>query len=275
MSGIAASRVPSLIWWLLPAGALTLLYAPVVWGMARDWWLDPNWSHGFLVPLVSGWLVWRRREELRRLPARPSWWGLGPLLWGSGMFLVGVAGAEWFTLRCSLLVVLAGMVLLLWGPRFLRAMAFPLGFLAFMIPLPYLVYDRIAFPLRLLASRLAGYALFWLGVPCLREGNVLHLPGMDLQVVDACSGIRSLVALLSLALLLGYLELRGWSRRLALAALAIPAALSANALRLVASGLLAHLVGPAAAQGLFHEAAGLLVFGLECAMVLAGAWALR
>lgn len=260
---------------LLPLVPLAALYGPVVADMARDWLSDPNWSHGPLIPLVAGWLVWQRRRELRALEARPSWWGMALLGAGAAMYLLGTAAAEWFTLRSSLVVAIAGLVLLFGGARWLRALWFPLGFLLLMVPLPYLIYDRIAFPLRLLASRLAAGALFVLGVPCVREGNVLRLPGADLQVVDACSGIRSLVALLSLALLLGYLELRGWPRRVALVLLAVPAALLANALRLVASGLLAYLVGPAAAQGLFHEAAGLAVFGLECAMVLAGAWALR
>jgi exosortase len=182
---------------------------------------------------------------------------------------MGTLGAELFLSRVSFIGVLAGLVLFLAGRAQLRALAFPLAFLLLMIPLPALIFNRIAFPLQLLASRAGATALEWASVPVLREGNVLVLATTTLEVAEACSGIRSLVSLLTLAIVLGQFSLRTRWGRGALAAASVPVAIAANAGRVAGTGLAAHFWSPEAAEGFFHAFSGWIVFGVAFAVLLA------
>lgn len=191
---------------------------------------------------------------------RPHILGLALVLLSILGFLAGQFAAEHFLVRLSLLGLIAGTILFLWGPTHLRLLAFPLALLLLAIPLPALILNQIAFPLQLLASRAGEAAVSAAGIPILREGNVLVLPEMKLEVVEACSGIRSLASLLTLAMILGKLaEPRLWAR-VALVGLAIPVAVGANAARVAGTGLAAAWVGPQAAEGFFHSFSGWLVF---------------
>jgi len=249
---------------LWQAGVLTVvclwLYWPTLRHLIGQWWHDPNFSHGFFVPLFSAFVIWQERERLSRVLPRPSRFGLVVLFLGLGVLIVGRLGAELFLERSSMLLVLAGAVILFWGWNLFRAMLFPWAFLLMMIPIPTILFDQITFPLQLLASRVAAAVLPVFGVPVLREGNVINLPAMPLQVAEACSGIRSLMSLVTLAIIYGYLlEKRLWVRWV-LAIAAVPITVLANDVRIVGTGLLVQYWNPEAAEGYFHSSWGLITF---------------
>jgi exosortase len=245
---------------LLLASLVVALYGPVLKLLVLNWWQDPDYGHGFFVPLFVGYILWQERSRWRAVSRQPSNWGLLAMLGAIGLLMVGSLGAELFTSRFSLLVLLAGMVIFLAGWETLRAVSFPLGFLFFMIPLPALIYNEVTLPLQLLASRFAVHFLQMLQVPALREGNLIFLPNYTLEVVEACSGIRSLMSLLALAVAYGYwMQERSWMR-ITLAIMMAPIAIISNGLRIVGSGVLAYRVAPQAAESFFHLFSGWLVF---------------
>ena len=246
---------------------LLWLYLPTLTRLVEQWWQDPNFSHGFFVLPFSAFVVWQERTALRRLIPTPSWWGL-PLL-GSGLVLLvlGQMGAELFLSRFSLLIVLAGLIVFFLGWNFFRALLFPWAFLVLMIPIPAIVFNQITFPLQLLASKVASTVLPWLGVPVLREGNVIVLPAMPLEVAEACSGIRSLMSLTTLAVMYGYFMERSNAVRVLLALASLPVAVAANGLRVVGTGLLVQYWDPDKAQGFFHEFQGWLIFVVSLTML--------
>jgi exosortase len=236
------------------------IYAPIFPGLFADWWNDPNYSHGFLVPLFSGYVVWQNWEQLKGLPRRGNWLGLGVLCLGIGALVLGDIGAEDFLTRSSLIGILAGLILFHLGTSVLRALLFPLGFLIFMVPLPTIIFNAIAFPLQGLAAQNATSVLELLGVPVLRDGNVIHLSHISLGVTEACSGIRSLVSLVALAVAWAYLTLpSNWHRAL-LVASAVPITIVANAARVVVTGLIGQWFGVKYAQGVFHSFSGWIIF---------------
>ena len=192
-----------------------------------------------------------------------------------GMLLVGSLGAELFSTRVSFLVLLGGMVLFLAGWGMLRAVLFPLSFLLLMIPIPVLIYNQITFPLQLMASRFATFWLQLVNVPVLREGNLIILPNYTLEVVDACSGIRSLMTLITLAIAYGYLvESKRWIRWL-LVIMMIPIAIISNSIRILGAGLLTYHFGPRMAEGFFHEFSGWVIFVAALLLMFAFHWVLR
>ena len=254
--------------WLL-AALLVLLYWPILQKLVTDWWDDPNYSHGFLVPVFSGYLIWQRRAQLAALAPRGSWAaGLPVLLLGLGFLVLGEVGAERFLAAGSLVVVLAGLVLLHLGTGVGRRLAFPLAYLAFAIPIPSIAFYAIAFPLQQLAAVNAAWTLDLLGVPVLLDGNVIHLSQITLGVTEACSGIRSLVSMLALAVAWGALTFgRAWATTL-LAASALPITVIANAGRVVATGLIGQYVGIEHATGFFHSLSGWAIFMIAFAGLL-------
>lgn len=242
------------------SGVLLWIYAPVLGHLVRQWGHDPNYSHGFFVPAFSFFVIWSERERLRALPVRPSWTGLLVLAFALAVLIAGTLGAELFLSRVSLLFAIAGIVVLTWGWNHLRAILFPWLFLLLMIPIPTIVFNEITFPLQLLASRAAAHLLPLVGVPVLREGNVIQLPAMALEVAEACSGIRSLMSLTTLAIIYGYLMEPRVSLRVVLALGSVPIAVIANSLRIVGTGLLVQYWDPEKAQGFFHTFSGWLIF---------------
>lgn len=247
--------------------AFALLYAHVVVKLVHDWATDGNYSHGFLVVPVALYFVWDRREALRRVVPRPTWIGLAVVVASLGVLLAGVLGAELFLTRISMLGVLAGTILFVAGWEAMKLLAFPIAFLVLMIPIPAIIFNQIAFPLQLLASKSAEVSLGALQIPVLREGNVIMLANTTLEVAEACSGIRSLISLVTLAIIYGcFAERRPWAR-VALALAAVPVAVVANAARVAGTGVAAHYYGPAAAQGFFHEFSGWLLFLVAFALL--------
>jgi exosortase len=248
--------------WLLLAVPCAWLYAPVVSKLVHDWSHDENYSHGFLIVPLAAWFAWQRRHRLAGAAARPSGLGLGLIVVALTLIIVGQLGAELFLTRVSLILLLAGAVLWLHGREHLRILVFPLLFLVLMVPLPAIVFNQIAFPLQLVASRIGAAGIQACAVPVLREGNVIVLADTSLEVAEACSGIRSLVSLLTLGILVGYFtDPRLWVRW-AIAIAVIPIAIVANAARVTGTGVLAHYYGAEAAHGFFHTFSGWLVFAV-------------
>jgi exosortase len=239
---------------------MAVVYFDVVWRLIRQWSDDPNFSHGFIVPMFSAFIVWTKRKELAAIPLKPSAWGL-PLIVGSlTLVIVGRLGAELFVARVSLIVLLAGVILFLLGWQHFKALLFPWLFLFLMIPIPAILFAQMTLPLQTLAARLAAGALQLVGIPVFREGNIISLPAMPLEVAEACSGIRSLLSLGTLAIIYGYFVDERTSMRVIMAFAAIPIAVLANGFRIFGTGILVQYWGPDKALGFFHEFSGWLVF---------------
>jgi exosortase len=252
----------------LLAGAFSYLYGFVLPPLITDWSDDPNYSHGFLVPVLSAYFVWERRYKLRGVIQQPQSWGVLLLLAGVCMLFLGHIGAELFLMRSSMIVVITGLVVYLCGWKILQGLAFPLTYLLFMIPLPAIILNTITFPLQLLAAKLSTASLQLIGLPVYREGNIIFLPHSTLEIVEACSGIRSLVSLLALAVVFAYMTQRHTGKRWVLVASAIPIALVANAFRIWGTGVLAFLYGTKIAEGFYHTFAGWLVFVVAFVLLL-------
>ena len=263
-----SSKRPWIAAALVLAG-FALLYRQVVVKLVMDWYNDDNYSHGFLIVPLALYFVWERRERLRKIPVTPSAFGLVCVLGSMVVLVAGILGSELFLTRISILGTVVGVILFLFGWAHLRALAFPVAFLLLMIPIPAILFNQIAFPLQLLASQFGESAMGLANVPVLREGNVLILANTTLEVAEACSGIRSLVSLLTLAIVFGYFsDPRGWVRTL-LTLSAIPVAIVTNGFRVAGTGIAAHRFGAAAAEGFFHEFSGWLVFVSAFMLMLA------
>jgi exosortase len=234
-------------------------YGPVLRALVHQWSTDADMGHGFFVPVIAGYIVWQKRDELLAIKPQPNWWGLAVVVLGGIQLIVGTLGVELFLARTSFVIVLIGAVWLLGGNLMLKKLAFPLLLLFFMVPVDAVIYNQITFPLQLLASRLADGALTLIGVPVLREGNILELPNQRLSVVEACSGIRSLLSLSFLSLVYGYFfEQKTWIR-VVLFFSTVPIAIVANSSRVTITGILTQ-IKPEAAEGFFHEAEGWVIF---------------
>jgi exosortase len=255
------SANPYLWWQVSVVGLLTLwLYWSVLVRLAVQWSRDGNFSHGFLVPAFSAYVLWQNREHLRKLTSKPCSGGLWIMLGALCVLVVGILGSELFLSRVSFVLLLVSVIVLFWGWDHMRAVRFPVLFLLLMIPLPAIVFNQLTFPLQILASKLAAAALPLLGVPVLREGNMIKLAAMSLEVADACSGIRSLFSLITLAVIGGY-TIRERRRLWALLILAaIPIAVFANVLRIIGEGLLVQYWNANKAEGYFHTFSGEIVF---------------
>src|SRR5580698_7592588 len=250
-------------------GALLIAcYAPVLFGLVRQWATDEDVGHGFFVPFVAGYIVWKRRGQLAAKKPVPNYWGLALVLLGAVQMLLGTMGAQIFIARTAFLVSLVGAVLFLGGTRTLKILAFPLFLLVFMFPIPAIIYARITLPLQLFASSVAETVLNFIGIPVLRDGNVLELAnGQRLSVVEACSGIRSLLSLSFLSLIYAYFfDNKVWMRWVLLAA-TLPIAIIANAGRVTITGVLSE-VNPELARGFFHELEGYVIFVIAFVMLL-------
>lgn len=260
-------------WPVSPLFLLLLLvvaavYARVLAQLGGDWIHDPNYSHGVLVPLISGFLLWRGRKDFQSMPIAPMNVGLIGVLCAALLLVAGVAGAEVFTERVSFVLLLASLVLFLAGRAWFKKAAFPLAFLLLAIPLPYVVYYSLTAPMQAMAARAAVTGLGWVGVPALAQGNIIHLPETSLEVAEACSGIRSLYAFLALGALMAHsMAIPFWGKMLVFLS-TIPLSIAANAVRVWGSGISAHLAGPQAVEGTAHELFGLVVFGIATLVFL-------
>jgi exosortase len=264
--------------------AIVFTYATVLAKLVNDWWYDENYSHGLLIPLIIGYILWLQRDKFARVQTKPS-----EVLGGAAVVLglfglwAGVAGAELYTQRLSLILLLAGLVVYFWGAGLLKLLLVPFGLLFLAMPIPAIIFNKIAFPLQLFASRCAVWSMSLLGIPVLRQGNIIELKPLNsidtkkLEVVEACSGIRSLMTLVTLAVVFayfthtpsdeppsgkrsGWLKSYGFWRAVILIASAIPIAILTNAFRVSGTGVLAHYYGTQVADGFFHSFSGWAVY---------------
>jgi len=274
--------------------AIVFAYATVMVKLSRDWWYDENYSHGLLIPLIIGYILWIQRDKLARVAVNPSlFWGGAAILFALFALWAGVAGAELYTQRLSLILLLAGITVYFWGFKLLQMLLVPLALLFLAMPIPAIIFNKIAFPLQLFASRCAVWSMSMLGIPVLRQGNIIELKPLNsfdtkkLEVVEACSGIRSLMTLLTLAVVFAYFthtppddgktgKRVGWLRSywfwraVILVGSAVPIAILTNAFRVSGTGVLAHYYGTEIADGFFHSFSGwaiyimafILLFGL-------------
>ena len=247
---------------------LAALYHEVLLKLGIQWNNDPDYSHGFLVPVLVGYFVWERWDRLKGIPVMPSLSGAALLAVGLLMLVIGSIGAELYLQRSSLILVIAGLVWLTMGRDVLKTLLFPIAFIFFMIPLPAIVVNAVAFPLQLFAARTAEFCLFNFGIPVLREGNVIVLAGTTLEVAEACSGIRSLQALLALGTVYAYFSQRATWKRWVLVLLSVPIAIAANAFRVSGTGVLANYWGSQAAEGFYHTFSGWLIFVVAFLLLL-------
>lgn len=290
--------VPRNLWKPLTiAAALAFVYYNVLAKLGYDWWTDENYSHGLLIPLVIGYILWTERERLSLTKARPSlFWGACAVVLALLSLWVGVAGAELYVQRMSLMLVLAGLVIYFWGWRSLSLLFVPFVLLFLALPIPAIIFNKIAFPLQLFASRCAVWAMRLFDIPVLRQGNVIELMPKGarsikkLEVVEACSGIRSLMTLLTLAVVFAYLtrpknddgqggivrrlKSYGFWRSIIIVASAVPIAILTNALRVSGTGVLAHYYGTEIADGFFHSFSGWVIYVVAFLLLFGVGWLL-
>jgi exosortase len=246
---------------------LAVCYAPILVSLVKQWNNDADMGHGFFVPVIAGYIAWKKRDKIAELTPSPNWWGLAIMLWAGLQLYLATLGAELFLSRTSLVFSIAGAVLLLGGVEYVRIFAFPIFLLFFMVPIPAILYNQLTFPLQLIASSAAEHAIDLLQIPVIREGNVLTLPEQSLNVVEACSGIRSLLTLTFLSLVYGYFfEKRTWVR-VVLFCSTIPIAIAANAGRVTVTGVVSQF-NPELAGGWFHEAQGWVIFMIALAILI-------
>src|SRR5829696_3162180 len=280
---------------VLLSAAVAFAYWGVLARLGRFWWEDENYSHGLLIPFVIGYILWTERERLSSVAGRPRvFWGAGLAVAALLMLWVGTAGAELFTQRTSLVLLLAGLAVYFRGWRLLRAVGVPLLLLALAIPVPTIVFNKVAFPLQLFASRCAVWAMRMFDIPVLREGNVIELYPLGstttkrLEVVEACSGIGSRMTRVTLAVIFAYFtspsDDRGKGgrrferfrvlRAVLIVLAAVPIAIITNAARVSGTGVLARYYGTEVADGFFHEFSGWVIYVVAFLLLFAFGWLL-
>nr|WP_321399844.1 exosortase [uncultured Desulfobacter sp.] len=252
----------SIIQILLVSATFTFLYWTTIKDLIWDWFNNPNFSHGFLIPFVVGYMVWHKQNNLRQIKKKSSISGFFIIILGLSVFVSGNLGAELFLMRTSMIITLAGILAFSFGMDILKALAVPVCYLIMMIPFPAIIWNKIAFPLQLFAAKISGQTISMIGIPVFREGNILHLANTSLEVVDACSGIRSLTSLLALTGAFAFLaQISNWKKWILFFS-AVPIAIAVNVIRLTITGMLATWVGPEAAHGFLHDMSGLIIFGV-------------
>lgn len=253
---------------VLLTGGFALVYWRVIRALVSDWITDGNYSHGFLIVPIALYFVWERRQRLADLPREPSLAGLVIFVGSIALLAAGLLGSEFFLSRVAMIGTLAGMIVFLLGWAHLRALTFPLAFLLLMIPLPAILFNLIAMPLQLVASQVGAFVIASFGIPVIREGNIIVLAHRTLEVAEACSGIRSLVSLIAVALTFGYLaDSRGWIRTLVVLS-AVPVAIATNGARIAGTGIVAQWLGDQAGEKFFHDFSGWALFVVAVAIIV-------
>jgi exosortase len=266
----ASMRTPlrTLLALVAAVASFAYVYADVAYWLVDDWDPDGNYSHGFFVVPIALYFAWERRAALRSAPLRPSAWGMVGLLVSMVLLVLGAAAAETFVTRLSLVIAVVSIIWFAVGSAHVRILGFPLAFLLAMIPIPSLIFNQVTFPLQLVASGLGENLLRTASIPVLREGNLIMLPHMTLEVAEACSGLRSLVSLFTLSLLYGYVCEPRTAIRLILAVSTLPIAIAVNGLRIAVTGVVAHNYGLQYAEGFFHSSSGWAMFVVAGAILI-------
>ena len=242
--------------------AFIIVYSHTITKLIHDWSIDDNFSHGFLVPFIAAFLIWHHREYLNANNYRPNYFGFFVIFLGMALHIAGNIGAELFTMRFSIIITLMGIILVLFGTENFKKTYIPLCYLVLMIPIPAILWNKIAFPLQLFAANLSATVITFIHIPVFREGNILHLSNTSLEVVDACSGLRSLTTMIALSAALAYIIPLKTIGKWILFFSAIPIAVAINILRLTITAMMAKYIGPETAQGFLHEMSGMIMFAL-------------
>lgn len=310
VSAVSRPSISKHLWRIIAmAAALAFTYGTVLTKLGHDWWTDENYSHGLLIPFIIGFIAWSQRTRLQAATERPATlWGLAAVLFALVALWAGTAGAELYLQRTSLVLVLAGTALYFWGFKVLRLLLVPLFLLLLAIPIPAIIFNKIAFPLQLFASRCAVWAMTVVDIPVLRQGNVIELMPLGaretkkLEVVEACSGIRSLMTLVTLAVIFAYfthprgdsnnkpqnpssvnqtrtgifarLKNYGFWRSAIIFLSAVPIAIFTNAVRVSGTGILARYYGTKVADGFFHTFSGWVVYVVASLLLFGVGWLL-
>lgn len=252
----------------LLSGLLLLIYTPALIDLVADWYNDPNYSHGFLVPLISFYLIWQNRKELNKIEIKPSLTGLALVIIGIILFILGNGASEYFTVRFSFVLTIIGITLYLFGGRLFKKIWFPLFFLLFMIPIPYVIYFSATFPMQLLASKVSTGLLNIIGMNVIRQGNIIHLPNQALEVAEACSGMRSLVSLLALGAVFAYFYQKRLTAGIIMFLSTIPIAVAGNVFRVFTTALIVYTVPDLrVTDEPLHTIMGTLVFVIAFVML--------
>jgi exosortase len=260
---------PSRFWiqtGLIAAGFILVFFKTIA-GLVSDWSTDPNFSHGFLIPVIALYMVWYKKDQLRQIPKQPSRIGLGILLLGLLVHVAANIGAELFMMRFSMVITLSGIIIYLFGISTFRTILIPVAYLILMIPIPAILWNQVAFPLQLWAAKLSAQMIALIGIPVFREGNILHLAPTSLEVVDACSGLRSLTSLLALTGIAAYLAPLSVLKKWVLFFSAVPVAVAVNVIRLTITAAMAVWISPETAHGFLHDMSGLIIFGAALVLV--------
>lgn len=265
---LGRSSKSAVISFVLLLGATLLLYAPVLQGLYLDWGINDDYSHGYFIPVIVLYMVFSIRDELKDLKVAPVNSGLLLIAGGLAILVVGKIGSEFFLQRTSLIITISGLIIFLLGAKYFRTLLVPVLYMIFMIPLPAIIWNKIAFPMQLFGSYLTENIIMFLGIPIFREGNVLHLAETTLEVVAACSGLRSLMTMFALAGVLAFFATFSRWKKLILFFSAAPIAIIANITRLTGTALLASFYGSEVAQGFLHDFSGIAVFVLGLGLLV-------
>jgi exosortase len=244
-----------------------VLFFRTLSGLVSDWSSDPNFSHGFLIPVIFLYMVWYKKDQLRKIPIQPSRIGLGIIILGLLVHVAANIGAELFMMRFSMVITLSGIIIYALGISMFKAVLIPVAYLILMIPIPAILWNQVAFPLQLLAAKLSAGMIAWIGIPVYREGNILHLAVTSLEVVDACSGLRSLTSLLALTGIFAYMAPLSVVKKWVLFFSAVPIAVAVNVIRLTVTAAMAVWISPDTAHGFLHDMSGLIIFGAALVLV--------
>ncbi|MCK5097874.1 MAG: exosortase/archaeosortase family protein [Desulfobacteraceae bacterium] len=260
-------KIKNLIQLILLILIFTFLYFHTILHLISEWSVDPNFSHGFLVPFIALYMVWHKKDVLSNIPIEPSNIGMFLIVFGMLTHVIGNIGAESFMMRTSMIVTICGIIIYFCGIKMFKAVLIPVAYLIIMVPIPAIIWNKIAFPLQLFAANLSSQIINVIGIPVFREGNILHLANISFEVVDACSGLRSLTALLALTGVFAYLAPLSNLKKWILFFSAIPIAVAVNIVRLTITALMATYISLDAANGFVHDMSGLVLFMVALLLV--------
>lgn len=261
---------PTRIWLAaILMASFILAYLPVWKSLVGTWLTSDEYSHGFFVIPLSLYIVWRKKPKLVETTVIPSRWGLAFVIFSLLLYLFARFAEIATVASFSMVALIAAVIVYLCGFAILREIAFPLMFLLFMIPVPAQIYSALTVPLQLFVTKASVWIAAHLTIPVYREGNVIHLPGQTLEVVRACSGLRSMISLLTLSAILGYFTLTSNFLRLILFFSGIPAAIAVNVIRVLVLMITFHYFTLDLTSGTTHTVFGLFIFILALIFILA------